>query len=84
MRVNGDLPSNVSDADMSVDRQDGPMEVSAAGVAVDRQDRLRAPMNAAAADGAVTGVVAGQSGRLGKKQREPDLQQLSKLRSRRR
>ena len=41
-------------------------------------------MKAATADAAVTGVVAGQSGRLGRKQREPDLQQLSKLRSRRR
>ena len=80
MRVNGDLPGNVSDADMSVDRHDGPMEISTAEVAVDRQDRLSAPMNASAADCA-TGVVAGQSGR---KQREPDLQQLSKLRSRRR
>ena len=84
MRVNGDLPGNVSDADGSVDRHDGPMEISTAEVAVDRQDRLSAPMNASAADGAVTGVVAGQSGRLGRKQREPDLQQLSKLRSRRR
>ena len=68
---------------MSVDRHDGPMEISTAEVAVDRQDRLSAPMNASAADGA-TGVVAGQSGRLGRKQREPDLQQLSKLRPRRR
>ena len=79
-----DLPGNVSDADGSVDRHDGPMEISTAEVAVDKQDRLSAPMNASAADGAVTGVVAGQSGRLGRKQREPDLQQLSRLRSRRR
>ena len=73
-----------SDADGSVDRHDGPMEISTAEVAVDRQDRLSAPMNASAADVVVTGVVSGQSSRLGRKQRELDLQQLSKLRSRRR
>ena len=60
------------------------VDISTADIAVDRQDRLSAPMNVSTADSAVTGLVAEQSGRLGRKQGEPDLQQLSKLRPRRR
>ena len=77
MRVmNGNLPCNASDTDMS-GGDTGPG-------AVDRQGRLGNPLNISTADSAVTGLVAEQAGRLGRKQGEPDLQQLSKLRPRRR
>ena len=51
--------------------------------AVDRQGRLGNPLNISTADSAVTGLVAEQAGRSGRRHGEPDLQQLAKLRPRR-
>ena len=73
--MNGNLPGDASDADMS-GGDTGPG-------AVDRQGRLGNPLNISTADSAVTGLVAEQAGRLGRRHGEPDLQQLAKLRPRR-
>ena len=69
----------------AVDRQgrlDNPLDNSTTGT-VDRQGRLGNPLNISTADSAVTGLVAEQVGRSGRRHGEADLQQLAKLRPRR-
>ena len=49
-----------------------------------KQGRLGNTLANSTADGAVTGLGADQAGRSGRRHREPDLEQLAKLRPRRR